>query len=169
MLTAHGSVPTAVEAMRLGATDFLLKPFDAEEVVYVIRKAIAKGAHLAARVGSSSVARSGSVGRSTAMQEVDEIIDRVAKSGSTVLVLGESGTGKELVADAIHERSKRKGPIRQGPLRRASGSAPRERAVRSREGGLHRRAEAQTGPSSSSRTAGRSSSTRSATCRSRSR
>jgi len=67
MLTAHGSVPTAVEAMRLGATDFLLKPFDAEEVVYVIRKAIVKGSHLAARLGSSSVARSGSVGRSRAM------------------------------------------------------------------------------------------------------
>jgi FixJ family two-component response regulator len=77
VLTAHGSVPLAVEAMRLGATDFLLKPFDADEVVYVIRKALAKSAHLDDAVPAVEPRRT-DFAASDGMREVDALIDRVA-------------------------------------------------------------------------------------------
>ncbi|HEY3594319.1 MAG TPA: sigma-54 dependent transcriptional regulator [Polyangiaceae bacterium] len=111
VLTAHGSVPLAVEAMRLGATDFLLKPFDAEEVLFVIRKALAKGEHLERAAPSPAAGAKSPRASSDPMREVQAMIDRVAPSHATVLILGESGTGKELVARALHEQSRRKGPF----------------------------------------------------------
>ena len=111
MLTAHGSVPMAVKAMRLGAADFILKPFDRTEILFVIRKAIAT-----AQVDAEGVTTFGEgttvIGSSTGMLEVLAMVERVGPTDSTVLLRGESGTGKEVIARAIHVRSKRKdGPF----------------------------------------------------------
>ena len=107
------------------------------------------------------------VGRSKAMQEVYDLISRVAPTEATVLVTGESGTGKELVAQTIHELSARRdGAVRRGQLRRDPAEPDRERAVRPREGQLHRRRAAPQRPTSSRPAAARCSSTRSPRCRS---
>jgi two-component system response regulator AtoC len=105
ILTAHGTVPLAVEAMRVGAADFLLKPFDREEVLFVIKKALA--ASRAAESPGSAKDPSSMLGASPVMRELDALIGRAAAGSATVLVRGETGTGKELVARAIHERSAR--------------------------------------------------------------
>ena len=115
MLTAHGTVDTAVEAMKVGAFDFVTKPFDADELRAVIRKAVNTAmADLDAVEADHSpndteVGRFGMIGRSRAMGEVYQILDKVADTPTTVLVTGESGTGKELIAQALHEHSSRKG------------------------------------------------------------
>jgi two-component system response regulator AtoC len=108
MLTAHGTVPLAVDAMRAGAADFVLKPFDREELLYVIRKAIAGAARAADALPETPTGTTELLGDSAAMREVHGIIRRAAPGTATVLVLGESGTGKELVARAIHEQSPRR-------------------------------------------------------------
>ncbi|HEX6766524.1 MAG TPA: sigma-54 dependent transcriptional regulator [Polyangiaceae bacterium] len=106
ILTAHGTVPLAVEAMRAGAADFLLKPFDREEVLFVVEKALL--AHREPSVPTAPAKPSGSVfGASPVMRELDALVQRAAQGSATVLVRGETGTGKELVARAIHERSGR--------------------------------------------------------------
>ncbi|HEX6277208.1 MAG TPA: sigma-54 dependent transcriptional regulator [Polyangiaceae bacterium] len=105
ILTAHGTVALAVEAMRAGAADFLLKPFDRDEVLYVVEKTLraqAPSAPAAAFGGALGV-----LGVSPAMRELDALVRRAAQGSATVLVRGETGTGKELVARAIHERSAR--------------------------------------------------------------
>jgi two-component system response regulator AtoC len=113
MITAHGTVDTAVEAMKVGAFDFVTKPFDAAELRAVISKALAQ-AHAemdavepAADDGESDVGRYGMIGRSQAMQEVYGILEKVVDSPTTILITGESGTGKELVASALHNHSAR--------------------------------------------------------------
>jgi two-component system, NtrC family, response regulator AtoC len=98
MLTAHGSVPLAVAAMRNGAADFMLKPWDKDELVYTVRKAATRTPD-----GSRQEPAQGS-----AMREIDDILQRAAQGTATVLVRGESGTGKELAARAVHERGPRK-------------------------------------------------------------
>ncbi|MEZ4287977.1 MAG: sigma-54 dependent transcriptional regulator [Polyangiales bacterium] len=110
MITAHGTVDTAVEALKLGAFDYVTKPFDRTELRTVVNKAIRT------RELSQSVApaadgngRFGLIGTSPSMKEVFAFIDRVANTPSGVLITGESGTGKELVASALHEHSSRKG------------------------------------------------------------
>ena len=111
MMSAHGTVPVAVEAMKRGAADFVMKPFEREEILFVVRKVVAASAH--ARDAMPEPPRSGGlVARSMAMAEVLKLVDRVAPTASTVLLLGETGTGKELVAQAVHDRS----PRRAGPL-----------------------------------------------------
>src|SRR6185503_20228935 len=106
ILTAHGSVPLAVEAMRAGAADFLLKPFDRDEVLYVLEKALL--AHGQGSIPEAALKASRNVlGDSPVMRELDELVRRAAAGSATVLVRGETGTGKELVARAIHERSAR--------------------------------------------------------------
>jgi two-component system response regulator AtoC len=115
MLTAHGSVATAVEAMRLGAASFLLKPFDREQILFELRKAT-----LAAKPHADKPPElgldTGLVGDSPAMREVHELIDRAATTNASVLVRGESGTGKERVVEAIHRRSRRaSGPLIKVP------------------------------------------------------
>jgi DNA-binding NtrC family response regulator len=105
VLTGHGSVPLAVQAMQRGAADFLLKPFDQDEVLYVVNKAL-----LATRVAGPPSAPGDKhlLGGSSALAEVRELVRRAAASNATVLIRGETGTGKELVARAIHEQSARR-------------------------------------------------------------
>jgi len=123
LLTAHGTVDNAVEALKTGAFDYITKPFDQGEVRIVVRKALRTG-HLASadasrepspqgttggEQGSSPTgARFGIIGQSTRIRELYDVIDRVADTPTTVLVTGESGTGKELVARAMHDSSERR-------------------------------------------------------------
>jgi two-component system response regulator AtoC len=113
MITAHGTVDTAVEALKLGAFDYVTKPFDQAEVRTIVRKALATR-ELADRDAShdpaavSETFRFGIIGRSPAIQDVCAVLDRVADTPTTVLITGESGTGKEVVARAVHENSSRR-------------------------------------------------------------
>ena len=117
ILTAHGTVDGAVEALKTGAFDFVRKPFDQDEVRMVVRKALRTrdlAKRDATRVVESDgmgeaeeISRFGIIGASAAVRELYAMIDRVADTPSTVLVTGESGTGKELVARALHRHSGR--------------------------------------------------------------
>jgi DNA-binding NtrC family response regulator len=113
MITAHGSEKIAVEAMRLGADDYVPKPFDNDEIRLVVRRALERtrlareNRILRARV-ERDYAWGGLIGSGPAMRTVFETIQKVAETDLTVLVRGESGTGKELVAQALHQASPRK-------------------------------------------------------------
>jgi DNA-binding NtrC family response regulator len=113
MMTAHGSEKAAVQAMKLGAVDYLPKPFDNDELRVVVRKAM-DGAQLKRDHRRLLEQVQGAygfeqmVGASPAMRRLFETIDRIADTDVTVLVRGESGTGKELVANALHYRSPRR-------------------------------------------------------------
>ncbi|GIW94178.1 MAG: nitrogen assimilation regulatory protein [Pirellulaceae bacterium] len=110
-VTASGSASTAIEAMRLGAFDYLTKPLNLREVHQVVERAleVRRLAHAPVKIDSSPDVDSGDViiGRSAAMQEVYKAIGLVAPQDVTVLITGESGTGKELVARAIYQYSRR--------------------------------------------------------------
>jgi two-component system response regulator AtoC len=107
ILTAHGTVQSAVEAMKGGAADFLLKPFDREEVLFVVRKALAR-AENEQRSTLPPNDSLGLLGKSETMSSVRDRIRRAAGGNSTVLIRGETGTGKELVARAVHQSSPRR-------------------------------------------------------------
>ena len=112
VMTGFQDVANAVEAMKLGAYDYLTKPTKIEELDILIRKAAEKGQLLrdneVLRAHMPGAAAFGDIiTRSPKMQEVLRVIERVAPTDSSVLILGESGTGKELVAHAIHDRSRR--------------------------------------------------------------
>lgn len=117
VITAFGSMETAVATIRAGAFDFLTKPFNAEQLRVTLERAI-RHRSLEAEVKRLHVAltRSGAtadmLGESHVMRELTDMIGRVAATNATVLVTGESGSGKELVARAIHAQSER----RDGPL-----------------------------------------------------
>jgi nitrogen regulation protein NR(I) len=110
LITAHGSVDSAVAALKAGAFDYVTKPFEQEE----LRKVIAKAARAHdlerqnVHEGSGEADRPPLVGESPAMRAVYDMVARVADSPSTVLITGESGTGKELVAKALHRGSSRR-------------------------------------------------------------
>jgi two-component system, NtrC family, response regulator AtoC len=107
IITAHGTVDSAVEAIKLGAFDYITKPFDQSEIQAVIAKA-AKTRETAERsVRADGKARAAIIGESLQMQDIFKIIDKVADTPSTVLITGESGTGKELIATALHDGSSR--------------------------------------------------------------
>jgi DNA-binding NtrC family response regulator len=112
IITAHGTVPMAVEAMRDGAADFMLKPFARDEVLFVVKKALSLSA--AERDAPPRAAREqeetadGMVGSSGSLAEVRQLIKKAAPAQAGVLILGEAGTGKELVARAIHHLSPRR-------------------------------------------------------------
>lgn len=109
MLTAHGTVDMAVTALKEGAFDFLTKPYERDEVLRVVKKAIGQqAAHLKdASPQTDETGHPTLVGTSERMRRVHDIIARVAATPSTVLITGESGTGKELVARALHDQSPR--------------------------------------------------------------
>jgi two-component system response regulator AtoC len=107
MLTAHGTIGVAVEAMKRGARDFLLKPFERDDILFVVSKELQASAPARERVPAAFVSSS-IVGSSEAMSAVHSMIGRAAPGLATVLIRGESGTGKELVARAIHTASPRR-------------------------------------------------------------
>ncbi len=112
MMTAYGSVDTAVEAMKRGAYDFVTKPVNIDRLEMLIKRALRErdtsreNKELRSKVEKQNTVE-GMIGRSPAMVEVFEIIKQVAPSRATVLIQGESGTGKELAAHAIHHLSPR--------------------------------------------------------------
>jgi DNA-binding NtrC family response regulator len=113
LITGHASVESAVEALRLGASDYLTKPVNLQRLKAVLQR-VPKSGELRAEIGAlrDELRRLGRfgrlVGRSPAMQDVYDRIARVAPTEATVLLLGESGTGKEIVARTIHELSRRR-------------------------------------------------------------
>jgi len=117
MMSAYGSIDTAVNAMKMGAYDYISKPFKADEVQLTLKKAEereklkrenrALKAHI--RRIEAKTHTGGMVGKSKAMQDVLELVSKVADYDTTVLITGESGTGKELVARAIHAGGRRAG------------------------------------------------------------
>ena len=110
MMTAHGSIESAVEAMKLGARDYLQKPFEVEELLVLARRALEDqrartGLRYLLSERDAEFDHYGIIGRGRAIRDVIARAELVAESKSTVLVTGETGTGKELVARAIHARS----------------------------------------------------------------
>ncbi len=114
VMTAYGSIDTAVEAMRCGAYDYLTKPIDRERFPVVVEKALERhvlateNKHLRDRL-ETRMRFDQMVGDSEPMQRVYQLVEMVADSDVTVLLTGESGTGKELISRAIHHKSPRAG------------------------------------------------------------
>jgi DNA-binding NtrC family response regulator len=110
MITAHGSVENAVEAVKLGAFDYVEKPFDQDQIRQIVAKALRTHALSRRDARPEEVKGRGRfrlVGDSAAIRHIYAIIEKVADTPSTVLITGESGTGKELIARALHENSSR--------------------------------------------------------------
>jgi two-component system, NtrC family, response regulator AtoC len=108
IITAHGTVDSAVEAIKAGAFDYVTKPFDQSELSAVIAKAAQAHAVAQRSVRADAKARAAIIGESSQLQDVFKIIDKVADTPATVLITGESGTGKELIASALHGASSRR-------------------------------------------------------------
>ena len=120
MMTAYGSVDTAVEAMRRGAWNFVTKPLNLDEVELLLKRALRSRSlekdklrlehevqELREKAGNSKHGLESLIGKSAAMQKVSELVTQVAPTRATILIEGESGTGKELVAHALHQLSGR--------------------------------------------------------------
>src|SRR5690349_3080022 len=108
LMTAFGSIETAIRAVKQGAFDYISKPFNIDELVAIVRRALANGTSKQIRSDLEDDERSsGLIGRTPAMLEIYKMIARVSDSPAAVLITGESGTGKELVARAIHNHGTR--------------------------------------------------------------
>jgi two-component system response regulator PilR (NtrC family) len=113
MVTAFATTENAIQAMKLGAYDYVLKPFKVDELLLVVQKALERRSLvqenrvLRHKVGRARVATA-ILGRSAAIEEVRSLVEKVGPTRSTVLITGESGTGKEVIARAIHERGDRR-------------------------------------------------------------
>jgi DNA-binding NtrC family response regulator len=117
MITAYGSIPSAIEAMKSGAHEYLLKPFDPDELIVLIEKirkhqAETRETQFLREQYKERTRFENMIGQSRALQEVFDLIERIAPTDSTVLIKGETGTGKGLAARAIHTKSRRG----QGPF-----------------------------------------------------
>src|SRR5690554_6421398 len=109
VMTAHSDLDSAVQAFQSGAFEYIAKPFDLDEVVQTVRRALTREAHAdneAATQPKTTQLRE-IIGQAPAMQDVFRAIGRLSQSNVTVLITGESGTGKELVAHALHQHSPR--------------------------------------------------------------
>ena len=107
IMTAHSDLDAAVNAYQKGAYDYIPKPFDVDEVIQLVERAISHTQSNKPSNPSSNKASTGIIGEAPSMQEVFRIIGRLSKSSISVLINGESGTGKELVAKALHTHSPR--------------------------------------------------------------
>ena len=113
MLTAYGSVETAIEALKLGAFDYVTKPFKVDELLITVEraleynKALNENVTLKAQINDSELRFDSIIAESQPMKHVCDMIERVAPTDTTILISGESGTGKEVVANAIHTCSRR--------------------------------------------------------------
>ena len=131
MITAFASVETAISAMKLGAFDYITKPFKNDEVLVVVRNAVERRQLVAENTALKQTLQAqyrrfaGIIGGSPRMKQVFDLILQAAPSRSTILVTGESGTGKELVARAIHSNS----PRAERGISPTAGSGSRARAV----------------------------------------
>ena len=171
LITAYGTIQTAIEAMRKGASDYVLKPFDNENLELRHSQGARAGAlPLRERLSQGTSRESRGRPRTCfspcpSMRDVADLIAKVAPSTSPVLITGETGTGKELAARCIHaaEPPARR-PLRAAELRGAARRAARSRALRPRARRVHRRRSRSAGKVRGGATAARSSSTRSATC-----
>ncbi|HEX3031376.1 MAG TPA: sigma-54 dependent transcriptional regulator [Bacillota bacterium] len=109
IITAHGTVETAIEAMKAGAADYISKPFDMEELKLIIRRSlemvelVSEVNFLRGELGEKL--KAGLIGKSPLIEEIRQLVDKVADTSATVLIEGESGTGKEVVARLIHHKS----------------------------------------------------------------
>ena len=117
VITAHGSIETAVEAMKLGAYDYITKPFNREELLLTVTKglehtALVRENRSLKQFIESRFTLDNIIGNSQAMQRVFHLVEKVARTDLAILITGESGTGKELIAKAIHQHSTR----RDGPF-----------------------------------------------------
>jgi two-component system response regulator PilR (NtrC family) len=114
VLTAYGTIESAKDAMRLGAYDYIQKPFNNSDLRSLVRRALEKRGAVVERTRElraqvrDTASFEGIVGRDETMLKVFALIDRVAPTGANIMILGESGTGKELVATALHMRSPRR-------------------------------------------------------------
>jgi DNA-binding NtrC family response regulator len=111
IMTAYSTTETAIKATKMGAFDYILKPFDIPDMLTVIKQALEAGRFMRSPVDMDPVPdesfRDAIIGRSKSMQEIYKAIGRVASTDATVLIRGESGTGKELVARAVYQHSQR--------------------------------------------------------------
>jgi len=111
IMTSYASLRSAVDSMRMGAVDYIAKPFDHDEMVTAVKRVIGKAKAAASKVAAASLTASntiaGMIGSSDVMKELYNRIHKVAPTAATVLIHGETGTGKELVARALHEESSR--------------------------------------------------------------
>jgi DNA-binding NtrC family response regulator len=113
IMTAYGTIDSAVEAIRNGAFDYITKPFKTEEILIVLEKALEdrdlrRKIDYLTKQAEQTFKFDNIIGKSKAMRDIFEMINRVSKTDATVLITGKTGTGKELVAKAIHQSSKRK-------------------------------------------------------------
>lgn len=111
LLTAHGTVDNAVEALKTGAFDYITKPFDQAEVRAIVGKALRArelaSANATRSANPAAASKYGIIGDSQAIKQLNDVIERVADTSASALILGEAGTGKELVARALHQNSSR--------------------------------------------------------------
>ncbi len=141
LITGHASVETAVEALRLGASDYLTKPVNLQRLKAVLSR-VPKSGELRAEIGAlrDELRRMGRfgrlVGRSAPMQDVYDKVARVAPTEATVLLMGESGTGKEIVARTIHDLSRRRRQPPMSPKRTPARQPPPRFRRRTPAGGI---------------------------------